>query len=222
MSLIDFPQYRFSIANCSEHNSLDEGRNHYNKMLRIISIFAIISNVFANYNGPFLLWGREDLKSVDTSALQSIDDNLLRDIYSAAGAVIVFVKNASNQLTVENYPTFKESIDKSDWIYLPQHYLSSDPVDFNVNAEVIQLVGPESQQDIELSALYKDAVNMYGEGKVLGILASKANEHEIRKRQAEELQQTTTSASPTEEPIEEGYIYIADSKIRIQIINYYI
>lgn len=49
--------------------------------------------------------------------------------------------------------------------------------------QVINLVGPDSQQDIELSALYKDAILTYGEGKVLGILATKSNDHLIRKRQ---------------------------------------
>lgn len=44
------------------------------------------------------------------------------------------------------------------------------------------MVGPTSQQDVELSALYRDAVITYGEGKVLGILATRANDHEIRKR----------------------------------------
>lgn len=33
-----------------------------------------------------------------------------------------------------------------------------------------------------MSALYRDSVITYGEGKVLGILATKINDHEIRKR----------------------------------------
>lgn len=49
---------------------------------------------------------------------------------------------------------------------------------------MINLVGPPAQQDIELSGLYHDAVQTYGEGKVLGILATKSNDHELRKRAA--------------------------------------
>lgn len=47
---------------------------------------------------------------------------------------------------------------------------------------MIHLVGPTSQQDVELSALYRDAVITYGEGKVLGILATKTSDHEMHKR----------------------------------------
>lgn len=50
--------------------------------------------------------------------------------------------------------------------------------------QVINLVGPASQQDVELSAFYNDAVNSYGVGNVLGILAIKSNDHELRKRAA--------------------------------------
>lgn len=53
------------------------------------------------------------------------------------------------------------------------------------------MVGPTSQQDVELSALYRDAVITYGEGKVLGILATKTSDHEMRKRAAPE--ETTES-----------------------------
>lgn len=44
------------------------------------------------------------------------------------------------------------------------------------------MVGPTSQQDVELSALYRDSVITYGDGKVLGILATKTTDHSIRKR----------------------------------------
>lgn len=49
---------------------------------------------------------------------------------------------------------------------------------------MINLVGPTSQQDVELSALYRDSVITYGDGKVLGILATRSTDHDIRKRQA--------------------------------------
>lgn len=51
---------------------------------------------------------------------------------------------------------------------------------------MINLVGPAAQQDTELAGLYNDAVQTYGEGKVLGILAAKNSEHELRKRAIEE------------------------------------
>lgn len=61
------------------------------------------------------------------------------------------------------------------------------------------MVGPTSQQDVELSAIYRDAVITYGEGKVLGILATKTSDHEIRKRAVpdETTQESQTTASTT-------------------------
>lgn len=44
------------------------------------------------------------------------------------------------------------------------------------------MVGPTSQQDVELSALYRDSAITYGDGKVLGILATRTADHDIRKR----------------------------------------
>lgn len=103
--------------------------------------FVILSAVCviitqATFTGPFILWGRDELKTVDTSALERIDDKLLRNIYSEATAIVMFLRNSSTSLNDENYPTFRELIGKSEWAYLPQHWLSSDPVDYNVNAEV--------------------------------------------------------------------------------------
>lgn len=64
------------------------------------------------------------------------------------------------------------------------------------------MVGPASQQDIELSALFNDAVLAYGEGKVLGILATKSDihDHEISKREAEEQKESAAITTSTESP----------------------
>lgn len=84
---------------------------------------------------------------------------------------------------------------------------------------MVNLVGPTSQQDVELSALYRDAVIAYGEGKVLGILAAKGNNHELMKRAAESDETTTsiptikTIIEPTltEDELQEDFIYYSES-----------
>lgn len=79
--------------------------------------------------------------------------------------------------------------------------------------QVINLVGPTSQQDVEISALYKDAVLTYGEGKVLGILATKSDgQHTMKKREADEKIVATTTETPdankeAEEKPEENFVY---------------
>lgn len=76
-------------------------------------------------------------------------------------------------------------------------------------------MGPASQQDTELAAIFQDTERTYGKGKVLGILASKSDEHEMQKREAAAIaaaaateEPSTTSMSPTEEPMVEDFIYI--------------
>lgn len=68
--------------------------------------------------------------------LPAIDDKTLRDIYSEASSIVVFIRNATTKLNYENFPRLSEIIGTTEWLYLPQAALSSDPLEFNVNAEV--------------------------------------------------------------------------------------
>lgn len=96
------------------------------------------------------------------------------------------------------------------------------------------MVGTPAQQDVEISALYNDAVNTYGIGKVLGILATDTPKvlHYQRARRAVEVKEenpattsssvsssaTTTeeSSSPQEpsgdETMQENFVYIDAGK----------
>lgn len=71
-----------------------------------------------------------------------------------------------------------------------------------------------------MSAIFNDAVNIYGSGKVLGILAIKSDDHDIRKREATvstiaDIEEPTTTVSPTEEPIKKDYEYIHEGKMML-------
>lgn len=75
--------------------------------------------------------------------------------------------------------------------------------------QIINLSGPTTQQDTEITALYKDAVLNNGEGRVLGIFASKRiPPNRIQKREAgvstdeptNSPVATTTGLPPTDEP----------------------
>lgn len=88
---------------------------------------------------------------------------------------------------------------------------------------MINLVGPSSQQDVELSALYRDAVITYGEGKVLGILATKTSDHEIRKRAAAEetTQESQTVATNSDsESNQTDFIYYPGDQSAYKILLY--
>lgn len=111
-------------------------------------------------------------------------------------------------MNYENFPQLSEIIGKNEWLYLPQDSLSSDPLEFNVNAEVFTLTGPVQQQDNEIAAFYRDA-QMSGKKNVLGVLATRNEnfEHLIAKREAKlttesPLGDSSTTLSP-DEPVEE-------------------
>lgn len=102
-----------------------------------LCFISIISICSANYHGPFIMWGREDLKNVEISALQGLDDTTLQNIYTESSAIILFVRNSSMQLSEENFPSFKNLLNENKYyVYLTQHWLPSDPMDYNVNTEV--------------------------------------------------------------------------------------
>lgn len=73
---------------------------------------------------------------VNLSMFSAIDDKMLRDIYTGASSIVVFIRNSTNKLNYENFPRLSEIIGTSEWLYLPQDSLSSNPLEYNVNAEV--------------------------------------------------------------------------------------
>lgn len=125
-------------------------------MFVILSLAFVVSTTTASYSGPFLFWGMENLNNLKIPTLQgkkfertsenqskhnlnhfsAIDDKVLRDIYSGASSIVVFIRNSTTKLNYENFPRLSEIIGTTEWLYLPQESLSSDPLEYNVNAEV--------------------------------------------------------------------------------------
>lgn len=117
--------------------------------------FALLASLAsASYSGPFLFWGMDGLNDMKAPSLQgkflkeiyeikvkyllssAIDDKALRDIYSGASSIVIFVRNSTTKLNHENFPKLSEIVNTSEWLYLPQKTLSSDPIEYNPNAEV--------------------------------------------------------------------------------------
>lgn len=108
-------------------------------MIYFLSLFALlasISSIRAGYNGPFILWGRDELSQAKVNPMTQLDEKFLRNIYSDSSAIILFVRNASTHLTEDNFPIFKDLLAKTSYVYLAQQHLGLDPMEFNLNAEV--------------------------------------------------------------------------------------
>lgn len=105
--------------------------------LELIVLFGVLlCSATAHYSGPFLFWGVDDLKDVEVPALEEFDDKFLRDLYSNSAAVVLFLRNGTAKLNADNYPSFRRIIERHQYVYSPQEGLSSNPMDYNVNAEV--------------------------------------------------------------------------------------
>lgn len=164
-------------------------------MLITVILSVCVAVASANYNGPYLFWGLPRLESLENSALNGLDEELLKDVYSEASAIMIFVKNTTHQMTSEHYPSLENLLADRQSAYMSQSVLIYDPTDLNMNTEVIALSGTPEQEDIELCALFRDAELNYGEKKVLGILA---NSLPTLQRQRREVEMSTSS---TENPI---------------------
>lgn len=193
------------------------------RLSAVLLLGSVLGPALAHYSGPFLFWGVNELKDVQVSVLGTLDDEFLRDLYSNAAAVVVFLRNGTAKLNDDNFPSFRRVIEKHEYVYSAQEELSSNPLDFNVNAEIINLVGSPAQQDVELAALYRDSTANYGERKVLGILASRWDEphHRLYKREAkpDSVSTSTTPAGPTDEPEMDDAIYNVAGKAIIYITS---
>uniref|UniRef100_T1GR42 Vacuolar ATP synthase subunit S1 n=1 Tax=Megaselia scalaris TaxID=36166 RepID=T1GR42_MEGSC len=114
--------------------------------------------------------------------------------------------NSSIHLDKDDYPKLAGILASNRWSYLPQQNLPIEPFDYTSNLEIITLTGDYSQQDTEISGLYNDAVNTFGSGQVLAILACKDGEgHYLYKREANDPKTTTSEPEKTEE----DFVYIS-------------
>lgn len=178
-------------------------------MLKFVVLFHFLVTVnyaSAGLGGPFLLWGQNHLVDVKLPALRTIDENVLSSLYEGAKSILIFIRNSSIHLDKDDYPKLAGILASNRWSYLPQQNLPIEPFDYTSNLEIITLTGDYSQQDTEISGLYNDAVNTFGSGQVLAILACKDGEgHYLYKREANDLKTTTSEPEKTEE----DFVYIS-------------
>lgn len=104
--------------------------------LSLFGLLALILPIQASYNGPFVLWGREELSHANVNPMSQLDEQFLRDLYSDSTAIVIFVRNASNYLREDNFPIFKDLLSQTNYVYMSKQHLALDPMEYNLNAEV--------------------------------------------------------------------------------------
>jgi hypothetical protein len=107
------------------------------KIINSVLVLLIFVNYGScHYSGPFLMWGVEELNKLQGPALNTVDDEALRGIFSNATAIVIFLRNSTTKLNQENFPRLSEMVGDKNWLYLPQMDLLSDPLDHNIYTEV--------------------------------------------------------------------------------------
>ncbi|XP_026850787.1 uncharacterized protein LOC6594741 isoform X2 [Drosophila persimilis] len=196
--------------------------------MRLILVGILLGLVYscgATISGPFLFWGHHKVSSLQAQALveASSREQPLTQLFREAKAVVVFVRNTTSRLEGIKYPKFQNLVKSGTWTYLPERRLIAEPFGYNANIEVISLSGHGEEDDAEIVTAYNDALRIYGNGEVLGILASREEEaHFLAKRETTEEEPKKTAEGPPADVAEEteaSFIYVAEGNKAVLSLN---
>ncbi|EDW84423.1 uncharacterized protein Dwil_GK13147 [Drosophila willistoni] len=183
-------------------------------LIALTICLSLVLSCTATISGPYLLWGHEKVNKLQPEALveASTKELPLMQLFKDAKAIVIFVRNSTNRLEGTKYPRFQNLVKTNAWSYLPQRNLAAEPFNYNANIEVINLSGHNEEDDAELLTSYNDALSIYGNGEVLGILASREEDaHYLAKRDAKGEEELKPTGATTEtEETEASFIYVAE------------
>ncbi|XP_052836223.1 uncharacterized protein LOC128252496 [Drosophila gunungcola] len=197
--------------------------------MQLILVATLLGLAFgsctASISGPFIFWGHSRVSGLQSQAL--VDSHSrelpLTQLFTEAKAIVVFVRNSTGRLEGTKYPLFQNLVKSAAWTYLPQRSLAAEPFGLNANIEVVSLSGHGEEDDAEILTAYNEALNNYGRGEVLGILASREEEaHFLAKREAspagtEEEEKAKAAEGPEE--TEASFIYVAEGNKAVLSLN---
>ncbi|XP_016992285.1 uncharacterized protein LOC108054047 isoform X1 [Drosophila rhopaloa] len=188
--------------------------------MQLIPVATLLCLAFgsctASISGPFILWGHSRVSDLQPQALvdSSSRELPLTQLFTEAKAIVVFVRNSTSRLEGTKYPRFQNLVKSGAWTYMPQRSLAAEPFGLNANIEVVSLSGHGEEDDAEILTVYNEALNTYGRGEVLGILASREEEaHFLAKREAAaagEAEEEKPKAPEGPEETEASFIYVAE------------
>lgn len=163
-------------------------------------IFLIITSIIGcinplELNGPFLLWGNENLQKLKSPALSEINESALISTFSEFDLTLLFQKERSLKLNNKNFPCLNQLIENNTWSFLNQHILPIDLLDYALDVEIIKLDRNNALENDEfVCKIFNDRSKIYGKGKVLGILSNLVdNNHGMKDNKLKFKRSTTTS-----------------------------
>ncbi|XP_045506507.1 uncharacterized protein LOC123702765 isoform X2 [Colias croceus] len=163
----------------------------------------------ANLEGPFLFFGPKSLEKFKRPALKFLDQDELMKIYSEQAAIVVFNNQDSSTLSSGNFPRLRKMLEGQTVLVLPQDFLDVHPDYISNETQVLTLQGPWSERDAQMTETFDRLQDIYGEGRVLGVLGNSVSQSQpvdydsewsrVR-RQAEDSSTTVTATTEDEKP----------------------
>ncbi|VVC90043.1 unnamed protein product [Leptidea sinapis] len=178
-------------------------------MLPQIILLLSISLCSANLEGPFLFFGPKSLHKYKRPALKSLDQDELMKIYSEPSAIVVFNNQDSVPLSSGNFPRLRKMLEGQTVLVLPQDFLDVHPDYISNETQMLTLQGPWSERDAQMTETFDRLQDIYGRGKVLGILGNSVSQSQSVdydgewsrvRRQAEDGTTTVTTTTEEEKP----------------------
>ncbi|CAB3222904.1 unnamed protein product [Arctia plantaginis] len=145
---------------------------HYK--VRFILLF--LYSVQANLEGPFLFFGSKSLEKYKRPALTYLDQDDLMRIYGEAEAIVVFNNQDSVPLSSLYFPRLRKMLEGQTTLVLPQDFLDVHPDYISNETQVLTLEGPWSERDAQMTETFARLQDIYGAGKVLGILGNSVSQ----------------------------------------------
>ncbi|CAB3258030.1 unnamed protein product [Arctia plantaginis] len=139
-------------------------------------LLLFLYSVQANLEGPFLFFGSKSLEKYKRPALTYLDQDDLMRIYGEAEAIVVFNNQDSVPLSSLYFPRLRKMLEGQTTLVLPQDFLDVHPDYISNETQVLTLEGPWSERDAQMTETFARLQDVYGAGKVLGILGNSVSQ----------------------------------------------
>ncbi|XP_012547044.2 uncharacterized protein LOC101739289 isoform X1 [Bombyx mori] len=129
-----------------------------------------------NLEGPFLFFGPKSLEKYKRPALKYLDQDELTKIYGEQAAIVVFNNQDSVPLSSGYFPRLRKMLEGQTVLVLPQDFLDVHPDYISNETQMLTLQGPWSERDAQMTETFARLQDIYGAGRVLGILGNSVSQ----------------------------------------------
>ncbi|CAH0697241.1 unnamed protein product [Spodoptera exigua] len=172
-------------------------------------LLLFLCSVQANLEGPFLFFGPKSLDKYKRPALKYLDQDELMRIYGEQAAIVVFNNQDSVPLSSGYFPRLRKMLERQSTLVLPQDFLDVHPDYISNETQVLTLQGPWSERDAQMTETFARLQDIYGAGRVLGILGNSVSQSQsadyidgepwARVRRQAQNDTTSSTTSPDDE-----------------------